>query len=204
MEQLLTALKLYLGIDPTDTTQDEKLTRALELALATLEKWLDRIIIRREISEEFPHHFGSVILHHLPVSPTVVVSLNGSEDTSYSWYKAVGGLAHLSRVNSRFDVPMDWRPYDQVVVTYTAGYDPIPDDLAYGVVLFAANLYESEGTSIPPATGSQDLRSLQLYDVGVMQMDVSSNSSPSNFYLQSGFIPNSVAEHLMSYRRMSV
>lgn len=205
---LLPLLKEYLGIDPNDTTDDAKLTKALNSAGAAIETYLDRIIPKQSVDEYFAHHFGTVVLHDFPVDTTVevLVNLNGAAQTDYKIYQDNARLGHLSRIGHRPDMPMDWRIYDQVTVTYTAGYDPIPTDLADAIVYLAGLVYNNYGTgSIPGGGGSGDVKSMTIHDVGSMTFDVGSSSSGDNggAFPAAGAIPDAAAEMVSRYKRMS-
>lgn len=206
-QTLLDLLKLYLGIDPNDPTNDEELERALNFAGDMIETYLDRVIVKRPIDEHFPHHFGTVILHNLPadINAPLNVYLNGTLQTDYKTYLGRGKLAHVSRINTPLDQPMDWRNFDQVTVTYTAGYDPIPSDLAYSIVVLAAMIYNAEGTGSPPSSSVGTMRQFQLYDVGSVSYDTggASEGGGMTFSYQAGLIPSNIAAMLTPYRRLS-
>ena len=208
-QTLLDQLKLFLGIPIEDDQFDEALTRALNQAGDTLEKYLDRIIVKRETIEHYPHHFGTVVLHEPQVDPTanLTVYLNGVVQSGYDIYMMRGKVAHLTRIGHSLDVPMDWRIYDQVDVTYTAGYDPIPSDLAYAITLYASLLYTAEGTGSIPSAGGGDIKQFQLYDVGTVSYDTGSSASTGGgsggSTIQAGMIPAEVAQSVQFYKRMS-
>ena len=205
---LLDLLKQYLGITGADN--DAELSQALNMAGYSVETYLDRVVLKREVEEYFPHHFGTVELHNLPVDPTadLTVDLNGDEQTDYSLWFDRNRLAHLSRTGQSFDVPMDWRPYANVTVTYTAGYDPLPSDLANAIIWTAALIYQSEGSgSIPGGGGgSGEIKSMSIYDVGSISYDVGGASSGSGdgTFPSAGIIPGSAAQVLSRYKRMAV
>lgn len=204
---LLDMLKNYLGIAEDDNSQDQNLAFAINNAGTIIENWLDRVLGKREVHEFYSHHFGTVVLHNLPVDVAgVEVSINGVVDTQYEIYLAYGKLAHLSRIGFRHDVPLDWRKYDNVVIRYTAGYDPLPLDIASGIVIFAAQIYATDGTGQPPSGGgSGAIKSLQLYDVGMINYDVgSSEGGSSSVSPLTGYIPQSVAQQLSKYMRLYV
>jgi len=206
-QTLLDLLKLFLGIDPGDTTNDEALTRALNMAGDMVETYLDRIVVKRETAEFFPHHFGTVILHDLPFDPTapIVVTLDGVNQVDYKVFRSRGQLAHLSRIGQSRDSPMDWRPYEQVIVTYTAGFDPIPSDLAQAIVYVAADLYASEGTGATPGGSSGAVKSMTIQDVGSIAYDVGGSSSAGGgAYGSPGVISDVSAQMIARYKRMMV
>lgn len=199
-ETLLDMLKSFMGIE--DETQNAELTRGLNLAGPMVERYLDRVVAEREVTQHFPNHFDTVVLHNYPIIGDVVVMLNGDQQETYEWYRDAGGLVHLSKSGQAWDAPMDWRKFDNVDVVYTAGWAEVPVDLAYGICNVASLLAETEGTGDTLNGGSGELRSFQLYDVGSLNYQTNS-ASGQTMMLQSGMIPNSVAEMISSYRRWS-
>lgn len=201
---MLEELKLFLGIDPSDTANDAKLTRALNMAGPSIETYLDRVVAKREVIENFRHHFGTVVLHHCPVDPTITVEVNGSPATGYEWYE-YRSLAYLTRTGLRPDMPMDWRRFDRVKVTYTAGFDPIPSDLAYAIVMTAGGFYAADGTGAAPGGASGDVKTLQIYDVGSVTYDVGGEGSDTQVgVINPGIISEQAAQILSRYKRMLV
>lgn len=202
---LLELLKSYLGI--TGTEDDVALTLALNQTGPAVERYLDRVIAQREKVENFARHFGTVVLHDLPVAEPVVVTLDGVEQTDYEWFKSRGDLAHVSRIGTSWDMPLDWRKYEQATITYTAGYMPIPADLAQAITYAASDMYKSEGTGSLPgggSGGSGDVKSLTLYDVGSVTYDVGSSTSGSSggVVSGSGVLNETVTNMIESYRRI--
>ena len=207
-QTLLDTLKLYLGIDPADATQDAELSLALNSAGDMCETYLDRIIAKRVATEYFQSHFGRVTLHNYPVDLNAAVSvfLDGVEQTSYEVIRERWGVPHLTRQNCQHDAPLDWRGYKQVIVNYTAGWEPIPSDLAQAIVYVAADIQASQGTGAPPGGGgaSGAVKSMSIYDVGSISYDVGSTSSSSGGAITSFGVINDSATHILSrYKRMA-
>ncbi|MEP3634093.1 MAG: hypothetical protein ABJQ23_19975 [Shimia thalassica] len=195
---LLTLLKEFVGIPSEDTASDDALSRALNTAGPAVETYTDRALARRQVVEEFAHHFGTVLLHNYPASGPVSVTLNGEVQDGYSLW-ITSGAAHLSRTGWARDVPFDWRSFDQVEVSYTAGYDPLPIDLATAIVYTAAALWQSEGTGTAPSGGG-DVSRMSIVDVGSISYDTGSGAGLASW----GVIPSTAREMLASYRRWSV
>jgi len=201
---LLDELKAFLGI--TDTLQDAELTSALNKSGPMVETYLDRVIAAREVTEEYAHHFGTVTLHNLPVDTAapVTVTLNGVDQTDYSIWLNRGKMGHLSRTGVSRDTPLDWRKYDQVDVVYTAGYSPIPSDLAQGIVWTAADMYASDGTGAAPGGASGAVKSMSINDVGSISYDVGGSSGGgSGIWSAPGVISEQSAQIVSRYKRMS-
>ena len=205
---LLALFKEFLGIDPGDATQDDELNQALNMAGDAIETYLDRAVVKRTLTEYFRHHFGTVELHDYPVAIDTppVVTLDGATQTDYQLWLGRGQVGQLSRLGRRPDMPMDWRAYNQVTVAYEAGYDPIPSDLANAIIYTASLIYQSNGTgNIPGGGGSGEVKSMSIYDVGSISYDVGSSSSGSGsgYFAAAGLIPDTAAQMVMRYKRVS-
>lgn len=192
---LLDSLKLFVGI--TDTAQDAELTRALNAAGPAVESYLDRVIASREVIQQFPGYFGTVMLHNAPVTGTPAVTLNGVSNTSYSVYHS-GTMAYLTRTGQPRDAPIDWRQFDQVDVTYTAGWIELPSDMATAIVYVASGLFASEGTGVSPSGGG-DVSRMSINDVGSISYATGADTGLAPW----GVIPSTAAEMLSRYRRVS-
>lgn len=203
-QTLLVHLKLFLGIEPSDTSNDQKLSSAIDLSGNFCETYIDTVILLREVTQDFAHHFGTVVLHQVPASQLTTVEVNGVIATDYSWWKK-GSSAILSRTGHRQDVPMDWRQFDQVVVTYIAGYAPIPSDLTYAITATAADLYNAEGTGSAPGGATGDMKSLQIYDVGAVTYDVggSGDGGSGSWGENTGALNSTSSQILTRYKRLS-
>lgn len=206
---LLEMLKGNLGIESYNTMNDAGLTMALNIAGPQIENYLQRAIAKQAVEEYFPHHFGTVVLQHpkIDLAEPVTVTLEGVEQTGYSIYMMVGQVGHLTRTGYRQDQPMDWRPYAQVTVAYTAGYDALPTDLASAICYLAADVYKAEGTGQLPgggAGGTGEVKTLTMYDVGSVTYDVGSESSGGSGGTASGtgIISSTVANMVYPYKRM--
>ena len=207
-QSLLDLLKLFLGIDLDDTSNDPALVRALNLAGLMAERYIDNVIVQRESYEYFAHHVGTVLLRYNPIdlSKPVTVTLSGEEREGYEAFLIAGSAAYLTRTGLAYDMPHDWRNFEQVRVAYTAGWNPLPDDLAQALVYIAADLYNSEGTGSVPGGASGDVKSATLFDVGSMSFDVGSASGGAGGWPTNdlGVINATAASILSSYRRLHV
>lgn len=204
---LLDYLKDYLDI--TDDNQDAALGAALNMAGPTIETYLDRVVAKRLVTEYFPHHFGTVELHNMPVDvgAGVTVTLDGDAQTGFELFLYRGQTAFLTRGKQRQDYPMDWRVFEQVEVQYTAGYDPLPVDMANGIIWTAGLIYQGQGSgNIPGGSGTGEVKSMTIYDVGSISYDVGSSGSSGGdggYFGSPGIIPDAAAQTLMRYKRMA-
>lgn len=199
---LLDFLKDLKGID--DVAQDTELTTALNIAGGICESYVDSVIAKRPCEEYFQSYFGRVTLHNIPIDTTepLTVSLDGVEQTGYSIFQGRWQLPHLTRQSHQMDTPLDWRTYQQAVVGYTAGYDPIPVDLAQAIIYVASDLSTAAGTGAPAGGASGEVKSMSIHDVGSISYDVGSSSGGGS--ISSFGVINEAAAHLMSkYKRMA-
>lgn len=199
---LLVMLKEFMGI--TDSTNDQELSDAIDMSISIIETYLDRAVVKRLVEDHYVAHFGTVALHHpqVDVLTDPIVTLNGIEQDGYSIYLDRAKQAYLTRTGVPYDMPFDWRKYDQVNVTYMAGYDPIPPDLSYGIVIFAAMIYNAQGSGVAPTSASSATKQFQLYDVGQVTYDTGASEATVISY-QSGLIPSNIAGTLYPYMRIS-
>ena len=186
------------------------MSEALNMAGDFIETYLDRVIAKRPVDEYFPHHFGTVELHNMPVDTAepVNVFLDGIQQGDYSVWLRRGKTAFLSKSGIRQDMPMDWRGFNQVTVTYTAGFDPIPSDLANAIIWTAALIFQSQGQGTIPGGGggSGEVKSMTIYDVGSISYDVGSSASSGgsvDSFSAAGIIPDTAAQVLSRYKRLS-
>lgn len=198
---LLEMFKTFLGI--ADSAQDTALTMALNTAGPTLETYINNVIPKQECEDRYPHHFGTVTLDNSPVTDTaIVVVLDGVTQDNYSVYTSRGRMGHLTRTDSAQDVPMDWRKYEQAVVTYEAGYDALPVDLAWAIIYTAAPVFKSDGTGTTPGGATGDVKKQMITGVGSIEYDVGS-SSGGGAIEAFGIIPETAAQLAQKYKRMN-
>lgn len=118
-----------------------------------------------------PDPYGNLRLPQWPVTDVASVTVNGDEidPTSYVWNRQ--GVIRQHTLNS-FEIngtPIAWRT--PVVVTYTHGYEEIPDDII-GVVadLVAGRLLSPAGSGAVKAAQVDDVR--VEYDVATATASV--------------------------------
>jgi len=136
---LLDLLKQELGI--TDNTQDDQLSMYLQMAGEACERYIDNKIDSDQVIENYSHNKTPVALRYYPAAAPVTVEVEG-EDVSDDWgLYTDNGIVWITTTacgaerNSCFE---------QLKITYQAGYDPLPSDLGYAVVRAAA-AYETQG-----------------------------------------------------------
>ena len=139
---LLDMTKQLLGIEPADTSRDQELSQFLEMAGQAAERYIDNIIEQREVTEQIARRKEPVALRYWPVTGPLSVTVDGADlSGEFSTYRDDGlGWAVRSTCNL-------WRNccFEQMNLTYTAGYNPLPADLAYALAQSGAS-YETGGT----------------------------------------------------------
>jgi hypothetical protein len=66
--------KIFLGIDQADVTQDDFLSVSINVVCAGIERYLDRLVVKRRIVELFPNNSGPLTLTHFPVISVVSIA----------------------------------------------------------------------------------------------------------------------------------
>lgn len=174
----LSAVKNYLRIDDTDTSNDAILESLIDAVSQAIETYTGRFFVRREVIEE-PHEAnGKIIeLDHYPVSSVSTVMINASEldPGQYTITKYAGVIE------------TDFTMEGAVLVTYTPGYSDTSADTPKDVQLAAwkwiSQIFNSENPNIKSET---------LGDFSVTYFDIEEN------------VPKEVAPLLENYRMRSV
>lgn len=117
--------KTRLGIDCADPSQDSKVQSAIDYAVAMVESYCQRHFEKMTYVDEFYPYTLTPYLGNWPVASLDKVELDDNDltaDVEYNLDKMRGVV--------RFDQGLNnWTGYYAMKLTYTAGYDPIPDDL---------------------------------------------------------------------------
>lgn len=185
----LAAFKAWLG---TTTATDEQLTAALELALVTVENWLDRPLEKMERTQEDFDAQCIVLLRAWPVDSVASVTYAGQAAD-------VAQLA-LDKRTGRLGVPFYW---GATVTVYTGGFDPMPRDLELVLWAVAAALLPASSSSAG-VDMSQEIRRVTTPDVGTVEYATASSSSDQAAQLLGGAIPPQFESVLARYRAESV
>ena len=124
-------------IDPADPYA----TAALETATAMVQEYIGRDISRIEDDVETIDGSGTSIIQltHYPVETVTTVTEDGETLTSddFEW-SADGYLRRIGNI---------WNPsLRSIVVTYTHGYDPIPDSIRYITATAASRILDTPST----------------------------------------------------------
>ncbi|MEU3281775.1 head-tail connector protein [Streptomyces antibioticus] len=166
----LARTKRHLGIDPTDTSEDEDLRAWIASATDAIEKHLGRAVARRTVTERCtPDRYGQFLLSTLPVFALVAVTTpDGSQtwDTGDLDVDATGTVTAIAG-------PALSRTVD---VTYQAGPAAIPDGEQQAALIIVQHMWETrrgamgvqlggEGETWNPGRGySIPRRAIELLD----------------------------------------
>lgn len=135
----LSDVKLLLGIDSQDTSQDNKLTLFIKMASAKIEGFLGYTLGRASYTEELQsvNNRQVVYFNHFPIQSVASVTINGEAVEDYKLlpkYSRWGGLYrgdgwtgdYFTRGFTHDVVSGAW----EIVGNYTAGYY-LPNDTGY-------------------------------------------------------------------------
>lgn len=177
----------------TTPPTDDQATRALTLALATVETWLDRELeLIERIQDDAPVH-GVIRLRAWPVESLTAITVNG-EALELTWVKLDKRTGHLVAPGCY---------YVSVTTTYTGGFDPMPPDLELALWMVAAQLYPST-LSAAGADMGQTVRRVTTPDVGTVEYSVGAAGETTADELLGGTVSPQVAGLLSRYRAESV
>jgi hypothetical protein len=128
-------LREQLRIKPNDTANDSWLTKVIARCSRQAERYCNRIFVSQDYSDTFSGgasgDSGSpLILSQAPVDPTTfTITIDGAALLATDY-----GLDQYAGLVYRLSEPMYWTSSASLVVQYTAGFDPIPDDVQQAVL----------------------------------------------------------------------
>ena len=185
---LLDLMKDILGI--TDNARDIELSMYLQAGGEACERYIDNVIAQHDVNENFRIVTNPKALRYWPVTALTAVTIDGTDVTADWELFTEDGVAWSVKDKCNRD---SGSCFEQMVVTYTAGYEPLPADLGYAVVI-AGIAYESEQGGV---SGSVKRESV----VGVGTIEYSTGDDAVSGV---GALSPSVIGSLEPYRRYSV
>lgn len=139
---LLDLLKDRLGLCDNDTSMDPEYILYLEMACAFAEQYLDNKLVSQEVVERIAIPFSPIALRYWPAEAPTLIELDGEDVTeNYETY-VQDGIRWITR-NSCCSCSDDC--FKQLDVTYLAGYDPVPADIAYALTTGALGYSNNAG-----------------------------------------------------------
>lgn len=180
----------------TPPADDATATRALTVALAAVETWLDRPL---ELAERTQEDFGlmeRILLRAWPVESVSLITHDDGDDTEIDLE-----LVHLDKQTGRLRMPT---LYGTVRTTYTGGFATMPAELEFALWQVAAVLYPAMKSAAGASSGAQVSR-VSTPDVGTVEFRSSSagGGAPADSILGATLSP-SIEALLQRYRAESV
>lgn len=168
------AWDLATAYDRTGATSspenDLELQMAMDVALTSVETYLDRKLLLAEETETFiyPGPVATLSLVRYPISDVASVVLDGTAATDFKVRKQTGQLMFGCR-----------RTPSEIVVEYEGGYQTLPAALEWALwTLFDAVWSEAQAVSAGAGStiveGSGELKQITIFGVGSMSYDVGS------------------------------
>jgi hypothetical protein len=131
----LADLREQLRIKPNDTANDAWLTKVIGRTSLQAERFCNRVFVQQGYSDTFrgaaTAEMGEpLILSQAPVDPaTFTITIDGAALVGTDY-----GLDQFAGLVYRISEPMRWISTTSLIVAYTAGYDPVPDDVQQAVL----------------------------------------------------------------------
>jgi hypothetical protein len=190
----LDAIKLAMGIPPTDTSQDAQLAEDITRYSDVISSLCNRVFAREEVRETW-RCLGSrrMFLSHWPAAEADIASVESPRgstlDPSVYEFEEQSGKLELFETRS-----------EPIVVTYTGGYN-LPED-APPALRQVCEIMLLEGRALRRSFGSSGIRSISHRESRVMFFDplVSGARAAQQF----GYSINSINSLLSAYIRFEV
>lgn len=169
----LATAKELLGIDPGDTSQDVAITKVMGVTLATIEKLLQRGIIQLSETQIF-HWLTSrrVLLRRYPLVEITALDGGSAAPADVTLNLQTGWAEHSS-----------WCGLESLSITYTGGFDPIPDDLERAMWEAFSYLYSKSdtttGLAASTAAGASEISGVTVFDAFKIDYSVDSSGAES-------------------------
>ena len=180
---LLDLMKQLLNI--TDDTQNDELSMWLQMAGEAAEQYIDNKLAKQEVKELFASNRSPVALRYFPASTLTSVDLDGTDQTAdWQTYISDGICWAENGVISK-------STFEQLTITYDAGFDPLPAEVGYAITQIAVN-YEASGGS-----GSSGIKKEVIQGVGSIEY-VTSADTDGNV----GLLAPATIGTLEKYRRI--
>lgn len=170
----LETAKELLGIDPGDDTQDAAITQVMAVTLATIEKFLQRGLVQQEETQDF-HWLTSarVLLRRYPLVEITALEGGSAVPEDVTLNVPNGWAEHRS-----------WCGLENLGITYTGGYDPLPDDLERAMWEAFSYMWRNsdQTTGLPSGTtgGEGEVKGVTVFDAFKIDYNVASTGADSS------------------------
>lgn len=181
-------LREQLRIKPNDTATDAWLTKVIGRSSRQAERYCNRVFVPQGYSDTFRGGGSAddgepLILSQAPIDPTTfTITLDAAALVAADY-----GLDQYAGLVYRLTDPMRWTSTTSLVVAYTAGYDPIPDDVQQAVLDLCT--MENSGRGRDPMMRAQEVP-------GIGRTEFWVGGLPGG-----ALIPQDIASLLNPYRR---
>jgi hypothetical protein len=188
VDDTLEDFKTWLGV-----TDDAAATRALTLALATVETWLDRPLEKAERTETNWLLSGVIRLRAWPVETVSALTIVNGQPLDLSWLI----------IDNRTGLVCAPLLAGQTTTTYIGGYDPMPADLELALWQVAAALYPTVQSAAGASTG-QAIKRVTTPDVGTVEFATNGAAGGEADSLLGATLSPQIESLLARYRAESV
>ena len=188
---MIDLLKFRLGIGSNDTSQDEVLTLYLTMAGEAAENYIDNKLVKQEVIERIAIPYSPIDLRYWPADAPTLIELE-SEDVTTDYESFVQDGIRWTAKNGSATLNCD-SDFKQLDVTYEAGYDPVPADIAYALTSTAIR-YSNDAGNVSGAVSKEVVNG-----VGSITYDTTGDSEGSV-----GMLTPSAMGVLEKYRRYHV
>lgn len=169
--------KAYLGIE--GDSQNTAIAATMAAVLRTVEAYLDRGLLRADVTEIRSLNGNSCFLRWYPVDETSPITIDvtraGStlplDAASYQLNGAMGLVASPAFIGA-----------DRVTISYVGGFETLPADLEWTLwQILAARWNSSQGnpTASPAPVDAGSIKAVQLYGVGAVTYGDATGSTSS-------------------------
>lgn len=160
-------VKESLGLDSGDSSKNNLIIRKINQATLMIQNYTGRMFKLTTYTDEEYNSTGTdqLMLRQRPVVGSVTLS---SRDTSFNeadWDTVDTNLQFVNEEAGIIDLTFrTYGKWDRYKVTYSAGYDTIPEDIAEAAATLAAFLVENgtSGTNVRSKTEGQ--RKIEYFD----------------------------------------
>ena len=131
----LADLREQLRVKPNDTAADAWMTKVIARCSRQAERYCNRIFVQQTYSDTFRGGASAdsgepLILSQAPIDPTTLtITLDAAAPLPADY-----GLDQYAGLAYRLTQPMLWTSTTSLLVQYTAGWNPIPDDVQQAVL----------------------------------------------------------------------
>lgn len=191
----LDEFKTWLAVAGQPLPDDATATRALTVALATVETWLDRELEQAERVQEHHGFVETVLLRAWPVDSVASIVQGAAPGDVVDL-----ALTHLDKRTGRLRMPA---LYALVTVTYTGGFATMPADLEFALWQIAAALYPGMKSAAGANSGAPIVR-VSTPDVGTVEYRASSAAGQSADVILGATLSPAIESALQRYRAESV